>query len=115
MLTAGCLVAVLVIYLNLEIVLGLFGFPWVLKQVTLYTKYHGWGCAWQLWYSGNERWYYRCFLFTIGDILKKAREIEIRLIIRLNKYKGDNKFGERLEELRMRYEQGLDQSVEFLK
>jgi hypothetical protein len=47
--------------------------------------------------------------------LKKAREIEIRLIIRLNKYKGDNKFGERLEELRMRYEQGLDQSVEFLK
>ncbi len=58
------------------------------------------------------------FLSAQGDPKKKSKEIEIKLVARLNKHKGDPKFqklGERLEELRLRHEQGLVQSVEFLK
>lgn len=58
------------------------------------------------------------FLSSQGDAKKKTKEIEIKLVARLKKHKGDPKFqklGERLEELRMRHEQGLIQSVEFLK
>lgn len=58
------------------------------------------------------------FLSAAGDSKKKAKEIEIKLVARLGKHKSDPKFqklGERLEELRMRHEQGLIQSVEFLK
>lgn len=65
-----------------------------------------------------ERRYYRRVLSATGDTKKKAKEIEIKLVARLNKHKGDPKFqklSERLEELRMRHEQGLVQSVEFLK
>ncbi len=53
-----------------------------------------------------------------GDSGKKSKEIEIKLVARLAKHKGDPKFqklGERLEELRLRHEQGLIQSVDFLK
>lgn len=58
------------------------------------------------------------FLSAQGDAKKKSKEIEIKLVARLNKHKGDPKFqklGERLEELRLRHEQGLVQSIEFLK
>ncbi len=58
------------------------------------------------------------FLSAKGDVNKKSKEIEIKLIARLRKHQGDPKFiklGERLEELRERHEQGLIQSVEFLK
>ncbi len=58
------------------------------------------------------------FLSAQGDTKKKTKEIEIKLVARLNKHRGDPKFqklGERLEELRLRHEQGLIQSVEFLK
>lgn len=58
------------------------------------------------------------FLSAKGDAKKKAKEVEIKLVARLNKHKGDPKFqklGERLEELRLKHEQGLIQSVEFLK
>lgn len=58
------------------------------------------------------------FLSTPGDTKKKAKEVEIKLVARLNKHKNDPKFqklGERLEELRLRHEQGLIQSVDFLK
>jgi len=58
------------------------------------------------------------FLSAKGDARKKSKEIEIKLIARLRKHKGNPKFqklGERLEELRLRHEQGLIQSVEFLK
>jgi len=49
---------------------------------------------------------------------KKAREVEIKIIARLRKHKGDPKFvalAERLERLRERHEQGLVASIDFLK
>jgi type I restriction enzyme R subunit len=49
---------------------------------------------------------------------KKAKEIEIKLIARLRKHAGNIKFrelGERLEKIRDRHEQGLINSLEFLK
>ena len=49
---------------------------------------------------------------------KKAREVEIKLIARLRKHAGNPKFtelGERLEKVRERHEQGLLNSLEFLK
>jgi type I restriction enzyme R subunit len=49
---------------------------------------------------------------------KKAREVEIKLIARLRKHAGNPKFkklGERLEKLREKHEQGLLNSLEFLK
>lgn len=49
---------------------------------------------------------------------KKAREVEIKLIARLKKHAGNPKFkelGERLEKIRERHEQGLLNSLEFLK
>jgi type I restriction enzyme R subunit len=49
---------------------------------------------------------------------KKAREIEIQLIARLRKHAGNPKFkelGERLEKIREKHEQGLLNSLEFLK
>jgi type I restriction enzyme R subunit len=49
---------------------------------------------------------------------KKAKEIEIKLIARLRKHAGNPKFkelGERLEKIREKHEQGLLNSLEFLK
>lgn len=49
---------------------------------------------------------------------KKAREVEIKLIARLKKHAGNPKFkelGERLEKIREKHEQGLLNSLEFLK
>lgn len=49
---------------------------------------------------------------------KKAREIEIKLIARLRKHAGNPKFtelGDRLEKVREKHEQGLLNSLEFLK
>jgi type I restriction enzyme R subunit len=49
---------------------------------------------------------------------KKARVIEIKLIARLRKHAGNPKFkelGERLEKIREKHEQGLLNSLEFLK
>ncbi|MET3851420.1 type I restriction endonuclease subunit R [Paenibacillus sp. OAE614] len=52
------------------------------------------------------------------DPKKKSREIEIKLIARLRKHASNPKFialGERLEKLRERHEQGLVNSIDFLK
>lgn len=49
---------------------------------------------------------------------KKTKEIEIKIVARIRKHKGNPKFvalGERLERLRERHEQGLLTSQEFLK
>jgi type I restriction enzyme R subunit len=49
---------------------------------------------------------------------KKALEVEIKLIARLRKHAGNLKFkdlGERLEKIREKHEQGLINSLEFLK
>jgi type I restriction enzyme R subunit len=49
---------------------------------------------------------------------KKAQEVEIKLIARLRKHAGNPKFeelGERLEKIREKHEQGLINSLEFLK
>lgn len=49
---------------------------------------------------------------------KKSREIELQLVARLRKHKGNPRFvalGERLEKLKERHEQGLLHSLEFLK
>lgn len=49
---------------------------------------------------------------------KRAREVEIRLIARLRKHGNNPKFkelGERLEKIREKHEQGLLNSLEFLK
>ena len=49
---------------------------------------------------------------------KKTKEIEIKIIARLRKHAGNPKFielGKRLEDLRERHEQGLLNSIEFLK
>ena len=53
-----------------------------------------------------------------GNPGKKARELEIKLIARLRKHVGNPKFkelGERLEKIREKHEQGLLNSLEFLK
>jgi type I restriction enzyme R subunit len=61
---------------------------------------------------------------VLNDILKDAnpakrgREIEIKLIARLKKRLGDPKFtalGERLEKIKERHEQGILNSLQFLK
>ncbi len=49
---------------------------------------------------------------------KRAREVEIKLVARLRKHAGNPRFkalGERLEKVRERHEQGLLNSLEFLK
>jgi type I restriction enzyme R subunit len=49
---------------------------------------------------------------------RKAKEIEIQLIARLRKHSGNPKFtelGERLDKVREKHEQGLLNSLEFLK
>ena len=49
---------------------------------------------------------------------KRVKEVEIKIIARLRKHKGDPKFvalAERLERLRERHEQGLVASIDFLK
>ncbi len=49
---------------------------------------------------------------------KRAREVEIQLIARLRKHAGNPRFkelGERLERIREKHEQGLLNSLEFLK
>ena len=53
-----------------------------------------------------------------GNPAKKAKEVEIKLIARLRKHAGNPKFtelGERLEKIREKHEQGLLNSLEFLK
>ena len=52
------------------------------------------------------------------DSAKKAKEVEIKLIARLRKHAHNPKFkelGERLEKIREKHEQGLLNSLEFLK
>ncbi len=52
------------------------------------------------------------------DSGKRAKEIEIKLVARLRKHRGNPKFtalGERLEKIKERHEQGLLTSLEFLK
>lgn len=52
------------------------------------------------------------------DAKKRAKEIEVRLVARLQKHKGDPRFtelGERLEKIKERHEQGILSSIEFLK
>lgn len=49
---------------------------------------------------------------------KKSKEIEIKIVARLRKHAGNNvfqKLGERLELLRQKHEQGLINSIDFLK
>jgi type I restriction enzyme R subunit len=49
---------------------------------------------------------------------KKAREVEVKIVYRLRKHRGDPRFielGERLEQLRERHLQGQLTSIEFLK
>ena len=49
---------------------------------------------------------------------KRAKEVEIKLVTRLQKHLGNPKFtalGERLEKIKERHEQGLLTSIEFLK
>jgi type I restriction enzyme, R subunit len=49
---------------------------------------------------------------------RKAKEVEIKIVARLRKHAGNPKFielGQRLEDLRLRHEQGLLTSIEFLK
>ncbi|WP_343039521.1 type I restriction endonuclease subunit R [Solidesulfovibrio aerotolerans] len=57
-------------------------------------------------------------LLDAKDPNKKSKEIEIKLIARLRKHKDNPKFvalGERLEKLKERHEQGLLNSLDFLK
>ncbi len=52
------------------------------------------------------------------DKERKAKEVEIKLIARLRKHKGNPKFvelGERLERIKEKHEQGLLHSIDFLK
>lgn len=52
------------------------------------------------------------------DAKKRAQQVEIRLVARLQKHKGNPKFtelGERLEKIKERHEQGFMTSLEFLK
>jgi type I restriction enzyme, R subunit len=53
-----------------------------------------------------------------AEPIKRAREIEIKLIARLRRHAGNPKFtalGERLEKIKERHEQGFLTSLEFLK
>lgn len=55
---------------------------------------------------------------TTGDPEKKAKEIEIQIVGRLRKHKDNPRFialGRRLEDLKNRLQQGLLNSVEYLK
>jgi type I restriction enzyme R subunit len=55
---------------------------------------------------------------TTGDPGAKAREIEVKLVARLRRHSGNPRFvalGRRLEELKNRLQQGLLNSVEYLK
>jgi type I restriction enzyme R subunit len=57
-------------------------------------------------------------ILTDANPGKKAREVEIKLIARLRKHAENPKFkelGERLEKIREKHEQGLLNSLEFLK
>lgn len=57
-------------------------------------------------------------LLDTKDPKKKSKEIEIKIIARLRKHKDNKKFialGERLEKIKERHEQGLSNSLEFLK
>ena len=57
-------------------------------------------------------------LIDAKDSDKKSKEIEIKLIARLRKHKDNSNFvalGERLEKLKERHEQGLINSIDFLK
>ncbi|SHJ16578.1 type I restriction enzyme, R subunit [Malonomonas rubra DSM 5091] len=57
-------------------------------------------------------------LLNAADPKKKGKEIEIKLIARLRKHQGNPifvKLGERLEKIRERHEQGLLNSLDFLK
>ncbi|MBX3151520.1 type I restriction endonuclease subunit R [Candidatus Obscuribacterales bacterium] len=57
-------------------------------------------------------------LLSAKDPDKKSKEIEVKLIARLQKHKTNPKFvalGERLEKLKERHELGLLHSIEFLK
>lgn len=53
-----------------------------------------------------------------NDLKKVTKKVEIDLVARIKKHSRDPKFvklGEKLEELRLRHEQGLVNSIEFLK
>ncbi len=53
-----------------------------------------------------------------AEPVKRAREIEIKLIARLRRHSGNQKFtalGERLEKIKERHEQGFLTSLQFLK
>jgi len=57
-------------------------------------------------------------LIGAGDVKKKTKEIEIRLIDLIRKHAGDSRYvalGKRVEELRAKVEAGLLNSIEFLK
>ena len=58
------------------------------------------------------------FLEKQKDVKKTTKKVEIDLVARIQKHSNDPKFiklGEKLEELRARHEQGLINSIEFLK
>ena len=58
------------------------------------------------------------FIRNQKDINKTTRKIEIDLVAKIREHTNDPKFvklGEKLEELRERHEQGLVNSIEFLK
>lgn len=58
------------------------------------------------------------FIDKGGDPKKKAKRIEINLVAKILNHNNEPRFvrlGEKLEELRMKHEQGLIASIEFLK
>lgn len=58
------------------------------------------------------------FIDKGGDPKKKAKQIEINLVAKILNHNNEPRFvrlGEKLEELRMKHEQGLIASIEFLK
>jgi len=58
------------------------------------------------------------FIEKGGDPKKKAKQIEINLVAKILNHSNETRFvklGEKLEELRMKHEQGLITSIEFLK
>lgn len=58
------------------------------------------------------------FIEKGGDPKKKAKQIEINLVAKILNHNNEPRFvklGEKLEELRMKHEQGLITSIEFLK
>ncbi len=58
------------------------------------------------------------FIARQQDVKKLARKVEIDLVARIQKHEDDPKFvklGDRLEKLREQHEQGLVNSIEFLK